>query len=322
MRIWRLVVWSAWGIAATSIVSACSSTSAPTPTPDPVPGFTDTTGESPRSAAPYPPGPYGIGVGSVIADHDFIGYPNPKADNAQQKTIRFSDFYNPHAFDKSYAPASPAQDDRLFPADSGYAMAGMAKPTVLLIDVASIWCAPCNQEAKTILPPKHAAYAACGGEFLLDLHDSNNPAIAATLKNLTNWTTAYKVDYPSVIDPSYKLDDLFSAQAYPNNIIIDTTTMKIVQSLAGEVVPMTCSNGLECSADSDCQKCQGWCSDGSAPCVSSGDCFSGSCVGPNSCGDGSTCSTDSDCASKTCTKLPFWTQYEAHLDKSRPGCTL
>ncbi len=299
--------------------SACSSP-APAATPVPVPPFQDTTGEG-SSVIAYPAGPYGIGVGSIIANYAFEGFPDPSKSMTPVQ-VRLSDFYNPHAFDASYHPASADVDDRLFPATSGYALAGKAKPTVLLVDLASVWCVPCNQEAKGVLPQKHAEYVGCGGEFLLDLHDGATPGTSATFTNLTTWTKNYKVDYPSIIDPAFKLDVLFAASAFPTNVIIDTTTMKIVETLAGEVVPTTCGDASACSTDADCQVCQGVCSDGSANCKTDADCTAGAGVtcGALSCGDGAACTTAADCATKTCSTSSFWTRFESHLDKTRPGC--
>jgi hypothetical protein len=277
---------------------ACSNSSSPAPTA-PTPKFSDTTGEPTNDPLAYPPGPYGVGIGSIVANYDFVGYADATHTTSTMQAISLADFWNPHGKDPSYTPAAGQPDDRLFAADSGYENAGKAKPTVLLIQIASVWCGPCNEEAATILPAKHALYEPCGGEFLLQLADSATPGTAATPKNLFNWTTKYKVNYPGVIDPSYKLDPLYAADAYPQNIIIDTTSMKIVDVIAGEAVPGTCGNYSVCSADSDCTTCSA-----------------------GLCGDGSSCTADASCSSVTCTPFPFWTKYETLLDKSRTGCTL
>jgi hypothetical protein len=315
MRSERIMAWATVVAATMAMAAGCSS-----PAPEPTPSFVDTAGQAPTVTA-YPAGPYGIGAGSVVPNFEFLGYPNAAADAANRVPIHLSDFYNPHAFDKSYAPASSEEDDRLFPASSGFAQAGKAKPTVLLIDIASVWCVPCNEEAKSVLPGQHAKYLPCGGEFLLNLHDSNTPGTTATFSNLTSWTKSYHVNYPAVIDPAYKLDALFQVDAYPNNVIIDTTTMKVVEAFAGEVIPSACADVSPCSTDADCQACQGVCSDQSAYCSTSADCGSATC-GSLSCGDGAACSSASDCAAKTCSTFVFWRTYEKYLDKSRSGCSL
>lgn len=276
--------------AAALIVTACSS-----PAP---PAFVDSTGEA-KSEVAYPSGPYGVGVGSIIQNYDFIGYADAVANTATMQAISLGDFYNPHAFDASYQPAAGQPDDRLVATGTGYELAGKLKPTVLLVQVASVWCGPCNQEAADVLPPKHALYAPCGGEFLLNLADGPTSGVSATPKSLYNWTKQYDVNYPAAIDPEYRLGALFVQSVYPQNMIVDTTTMKILAIFPGEIVPGLCGTSSECSADTDCQTCIG-----------------------GTCGDGTTCQSATDCASKTCTQLPFWTLYESHLDKTRPGCTV
>ena len=212
------------------------------------PEFAAGQGQAKRPALPYPAAPYGVGVGSIIENLKFYGFPNAQAlyeelgpegaqdlfkngseDPAQpqltseqklrarMKPIELAEFYNP----------TGAED---FPAGSAFTG---KKPKVLLINFASVWCAPCNEEAKSVLPGRYAKYKPLGGEFLLTLADSGTPGEPATIRNLGAWTKKYKVDYPGTIDPAYKLDAYFSAPAFPSNFVIDTRTMKIRISLAG-----------------------------------------------------------------------------------------
>lgn len=187
---------------------------------------------APVSTVPYPTGPNGVLPGDVVKDFEFDGFPNPKLGSAELVKIRLSNFYNPHADDASYKPATPSTDDRLYPKDSPYG-AGMPKPRALAINVGAIWCAPCNVEAKTELPLRYAEFKPLGGEFLFQLADGAAQGNAATQKDLTNWTKKYKVDYPSTIDKTKQLAGLFDANAYPANMIVDTRTMRIVAVVAG-----------------------------------------------------------------------------------------
>lgn len=204
------------------------------------PDFQPGQGQAANGTAAYAPGPYGISKGSIIANYEFIGFANAKAFNGGMQAIQLADFYNPHANDPSYVPAEGQPDDRFFAPGSQYNTKDAngnevlaKKPKALLIDVASVWCGPCNEEAGSVLPAKYAAYKPRGGEFLLQLADGPTPGTPAQPKNLTSWTTKYKVDYPATIDPSYKLGALFEADAFPANFIIDTTTMTIVEVIAG-----------------------------------------------------------------------------------------
>ncbi|MEP7124349.1 MAG: hypothetical protein ABJE95_25700 [Byssovorax sp.] len=200
--------------------------------PTTAPAFPGGSGEAAKPAIAYPAGPYGINAGSIVEDFEFVGYQNPSIKTDAMQTVRLADFYNPHADDPSYTPTDAAHDDRLYPEGSIYG-AGMPKPKALAIDIGSVWCPPCNQEAKTELPPKHLKYKPMGGEFLLQLGDGATQGKAAVPKDLVNWTKKYKVDFPSTIDPDYKLGELFAANAWPANAIIDTRTMRIIVTVAG-----------------------------------------------------------------------------------------
>jgi hypothetical protein len=197
----------------------------------PAPAFAAGTGQA-KNVVVYPAGPYGVGIGSVIANYDFVGYVNATADISTMQAIQLADFYNPDGRNPDYQPASAAEDTRLFPAGSQYGE-GLPKPTALAIDIASVWCGPCNLEAQCELPGLHAKYAPCGGQFLLQLADGPTPGTAALPKHLSTWATKYKENFPTAIDPSSKLMTLAEADAFPANIIVDTTTMTIVEVVAG-----------------------------------------------------------------------------------------
>lgn len=180
----------------------------------------------------YPEGPYDVAKGAVIPNDSFSGFANAKADSSKLQTVALSDFYNPHAGDASYQPASPEEDDRLYPPGSPYG-AGNKKPTALLIDVASVWCGPCNEEAKSVLPGLYAKYHPCGGEFLFQLAEGAMPGAPATEQNIRTWTKVYKVDYPATFDPGKQLRSLYSTGTFPDAVVIDTRTMKMVEVIQG-----------------------------------------------------------------------------------------
>jgi hypothetical protein len=185
--------------------------------PDPLPAST---------AKGYPEAPYGFAVGSVMEDFDFPGFGNAQVENQTVQTLHFSDFYNPHADDPTYAPADPSMDDRLYPKGSPYGE-GQPKPRALLVALGSVWCGPCNQEAKTLFPGKRAMYRPCGGEIMYQLIEST----AGTLSNDDNlraWTKVYKIDYPAARDPMRKLNPLYADNSFPHAALIDTRSMKIV----------------------------------------------------------------------------------------------
>jgi thiol-disulfide isomerase/thioredoxin len=183
------------------------------------PNFPEGSGQPAPDEAPYPAGPFGISVGSTITNYKFVGFVNSMADSTRLDEIKLSDFYNPTGTD-------------VYPEGSPFG-AGNPKPKVLLIDVSSSWCPPCQEEADVILPVEYAKYKPQGGEFLLQLADGPTPGTAATQNDLWKWTTKYQVDYPAAIDPAYKLGALFDADAFPANMIIKTEDMSIVEVIAG-----------------------------------------------------------------------------------------
>lgn len=250
----------------------------------------------------YPEGPYGVHIGSTVTNYRFMGFPDPTKDKDNLEPLQLADFYNPHGLDPSYQPASPEEDDRLFPSNSLLGR-GEPKPVVLLIVVSCVWCGPCNDEAKYVMPPQHKLYAPCGGEFLLNLADGAEPGVEATTNDLHYWVKGYKIDYPSVIDPSSKLSPLFAVQAYPANVIVDTTTMKVVASMNGAALVKSCGDFSSCDTDAECAQCYSY-------------------DGGHVCGDGSPCTKNADCAGLECSLSDFWTKFEEHLDKGREGCTL
>jgi hypothetical protein len=192
-------------------------------------------GQEVAEIAAYPEGPFGItpkftcnsqsctpndtGKGSIIENFKFYGFPKGSQDNSSAFPIQLADFYNPTG-------------DGVFPEGSLYG-AGRAKPKRLVVVVASVWCPPCNAEARDTLPGLHEDVSGNGVEFLTRLADSATPGDPATFSNLINWTNKYTVDWPATLDPTYKLNALFEAQAYPANMVIDTTTMEILHSMAG-----------------------------------------------------------------------------------------
>jgi hypothetical protein len=183
------------------------------------PAFAEGSGQQPQSALAYPPGPYGTGKGSTVANFKFIGFPNAMQDTTQLKELQLAEFYNPTG-DGVYGEGSPMGP-------------GAPKPKALLLAVSAVWCGPCNYEADQVLPGLYAKYKPQRGEFFVQLADGPTPGKAATSKSLFNWTQKYDVDYPMAIDPSYKLSALFAADAFPANMILDTRTMTLVEVISG-----------------------------------------------------------------------------------------
>lgn len=183
------------------------------------PEFPEGTGQAPQVAKAYPPGPYGLFKGTVIRNMKFIGFPNAMKDATAMKEVQLADFYNPTG-DAVY------EEGTIFEP-------GTPKPTALLINAGSVWCPPCNEEAKVTLPKAYDKYKPIGGEILSVLIDGTTPGIAATPKSLFNWSQKYDTVYALVLDPASQIMELSSSEAFPTNFIIDTRTMTIIDVIAG-----------------------------------------------------------------------------------------
>lgn len=185
------------------------------------PGEFEGGGQEQDSRLAYPEAPKGYKVGSIFPNFKFRGYPDPQAGNniSNLQLVEMAEFYNPTGTEV-YGPGSPFGE-------------GNPKPKAIMLNVASSWCPPCQEEARNILPGEVAKYTPQGGLIIMQLADGPTPGEPARLNHLTNWINAFDVDYPALIDPSYKLGALFEADAYPANFIIRTRDMAIIEVIAG-----------------------------------------------------------------------------------------
>lgn len=174
-----------------------------------------------KTAAAYPPGPYGLTKGQVINPFAFTGFaaPQTSSDPTTVAPIALGDFYNPTGTET-------------YPAGSPYG-AGNPKPKVLFIDIGASWCGPCQVEAKDT-PPQYAMYHPQGAEFLFVLADGPTTGVSAEPTDLKNWVTKFHTAWPAVIDPDRKFVSNYGT-SFPVNMLIDTKTMTIVDSVPGQV---------------------------------------------------------------------------------------
>jgi hypothetical protein len=122
---------------------------------------------------------------------------------------------------------------------------------VLLVDIASVWCGPCNEEAKDTLNGLYAKYKPCGGEFLFQLAEGAAPGAPATQQLLETWVTTYHVAYPAIWDPTKQLFPLYNSDSFPDSAIVDTRTMQIVDVVSG-VADATFWSTFESYLDAAC----------------------------------------------------------------------
>lgn len=185
--------------------------------------------ELPQSEASYPEGPFGFNEGSILPNMEFLGYPDFANRGAELRITKLSDFYNPtgaEVFDESLAYYG---DGANAPRD---AAGNVYKPRALVMLISSVWCGPCRSEAQTVLPGKFAQYRPLGGHFLAVLIDGQQPGTPATVDELTAWSSTYQPGYSMTMDPS-NLVMAYYEPAFPGNIIVRTSDMKIIRRVAG-----------------------------------------------------------------------------------------
>ena len=198
----------------------------PTPPPDELAPEFEGGGMPVGDTSAYP-GPYGVGVGSVIHNYKFFGYPRAAQDRSTIHEIVLADFHNPTG-------------DAVFPDGSPYGE-GVPKPKALILDRSAVWCPPCQYEASEVIPVARTQYGT-DVEFLVTLDDGKNRGTRAVRGDLDYWVTSYNIDYPAVMDPTSTLSAIVGVDAYPGNVLVRTKDMKIIHQEAG--VPQSAFWGL------------------------------------------------------------------------------
>lgn len=168
------------------------------------------SGGAGTQTAPYPDGPFGYKMGSIIGpDQTFEGWDNPvkagfDANNFQK--IHLSDFYDPD---------------------------GSKGIKLIMLNVSARWCTVCQSEYLQMEQDGTAAkYKAKGVQFFGVIFEDLNQAPAKP-DDLVKWTKAYQVSFPMVLDPSFWFGHFFTADATPMNLVIDASNMKIVGQVLG-----------------------------------------------------------------------------------------
>ena len=151
-----------------------------------------------RSIAAYPAGPYGSEVGSIIKDHDFLGWRDPVRagfDPNRLEEVRLSDFYDPRG---QYTE-------------------------LIVLNASAVWCPACRSEMQTLdRLDMSGAYQRSKVVILGTLFED---AVGAPAKpeDLALWGNglSFLVDFPLVLDPGLKLGPYFSQSVTPLNLVVD-----------------------------------------------------------------------------------------------------
>ncbi|HEY8943715.1 MAG TPA: TlpA disulfide reductase family protein [Polyangiaceae bacterium] len=162
-------------------------------------------------AAPYPSGPYGRNVGSVIQNLSFLGWRDGAAaeyDPTRLEVVSLSDYYNPD---------------------------GSGPVKLVALNASAVWCTVCRAEYRQL--ERDAIYETFrpkGVEILGVLFEDSDYEPAKP-DDLAIWggPDAFQVPFPLVIDPGFKTGAYFETDATPMNMLIDTRTMQILDITMG-----------------------------------------------------------------------------------------
>lgn len=186
------------------------------------PEFVQVGQEEIPGSVEYAPGPYGYDKGKIIPNFKFIGFASYTSDPGMT-WVQLADFYNPTGED-------------VFPEGSPYG-AGTPKPKALLMMMSAAWCGPCKQEANQ-LKTKFPNEVQPGGGHVLGLLVEAVNGDPADYFTATSWAQTYDVSYTLAIDPTGQALSIYEP-AFPGNMIIRTSDMKIVEIVAGAPQPGT-----------------------------------------------------------------------------------
>jgi len=161
----------------------------------------------------YPCGPYGTEKDNVAENMSFLGFWDPgalckphkdqKIDLNTMERISFQDWYL----------ANEACAEK--------------KKKLLWVNVAAGWCGPCQAEVTEVQKQMLASTFDERVGFLNIVFETENydPATAAFIKT---WATSLELNFPVVMDPAFDMGLYFNASATPFNMLVDTSTMKII----------------------------------------------------------------------------------------------
>lgn len=159
----------------------------------------------------YPAGPYGIGLHATLENFGFLGWRDPVASNYDENAleeVRLGEFYDPD---------------------------GSKNIKLIWINASAVWCTVCRAEMTDIRDNQvNQAFKPRGVQLIVTLFEDNKSGPARPL-DLHNWGNAsqYAIDFPLLLDPSFKLGAFFTSDATPLNMLVDARTMKVIDATMG-----------------------------------------------------------------------------------------
>ncbi len=174
-------------------------------------GATDGTTEAEVGDPTCPPGPYGLRVGDTVPCLTFKGY---KDSIGEYTDIAIKDYWDP---------------------------TGKKGNTVLVLVANAVWCIPCKNlitwmsdfyANPDVLIKGQPPYRNLGAKFVSVLIEANPPGTPSDKAALDLWVKVCKLTFDSMLGPERevtKVDDF----SFPYTFIVDTTTMRIQQTIVG-----------------------------------------------------------------------------------------
>lgn len=176
----------------------------------------------------YPCGPYGTQKDNIAANLTFLG------------------FWDPGALCKPHADQVIDLDNVVAISFQDWYLANEAcvdeKKKLLWVNVAAGWCVPCMAEVTAIQNTMAAGDFPAEVGFLNIVFETDD-RVPITEAFTKAWSTALtsnkpvKLEFPIVMDPEFKMGAYFNANATPFNMLVDTSTMKIIYRDVGADFP-------------------------------------------------------------------------------------
>ena len=174
----------------------------------------DTPNQQNPANVNYVGGPYGYTQGSVIQNIQFTGKVDPQgaAGTANYGAL-------------TMAPISLASYHN--------------DPNVKFLFISGVarWCAPCNDE-QTQVPTIQAKYEPKGVRFLETLIEGQQRGTPATEKDLNFWASFHSLHVGIALDPTDAIHQYADIAAFPLNMLVSTSDMKIQLMQVGEITDL------------------------------------------------------------------------------------
>jgi hypothetical protein len=167
---------------------------------------------APTGTSNYPAGPYGYAQDSTIENLQFIGKSDPSGATGTanytgltMQPVQLSDYYGNSSVQYIF-------------------LAGVAG-----------WCGPCNNEQPSVRAAQ-TSYEAKGVKFLEALNEGfdESTGAPATEADLNKWASRHSLHLTLATDPNDRIHQYADEAAFPLNMVIRTSDMKIVFVALGQ----------------------------------------------------------------------------------------